>query len=323
MIKSAIQQKNISSILKERRIARNLSVEQIAELTKIRAEYLYALEDGDFGKFPSEVYLKGFLKNYAKFLGVSSHEAVALYRRENIVTPEKKQNEFFKKIKESGRNFVITPNKIIAASIGVIIIIILFYLSSYFGTILKRPAITLTSPIRISQDGEYSINVEGDSVHLTGTLETNAIFSINGQDISPATVTSFDKTIQLTGGISSQNKFVIKAVTPFGRDSTITLNVTQIESSSSVMPSITQAQKINASLEILINNTNLSVFVDGALMINKVYPKSTVLQFTAESEIMITTDKDSAVNITINGVQEKMTGKNVTYEVSNGKIIKI
>ena len=45
-------------------------------------EYLKALEESNYDSFPSEVYLKGFLKNYAKFLGINTERALAMYRRE-------------------------------------------------------------------------------------------------------------------------------------------------------------------------------------------------------------------------------------------------
>ena len=66
MIKSSFQLKTIGNLLKERRQERNLTLKQISEATKIRSEYLEALEKGDYSVFPSEVYIKGFLKNYAK-----------------------------------------------------------------------------------------------------------------------------------------------------------------------------------------------------------------------------------------------------------------
>jgi cytoskeletal protein RodZ len=38
--------------------------------TKIRARYLQALEHGEYGELPGAVYTKGFLRNYALYLGL-------------------------------------------------------------------------------------------------------------------------------------------------------------------------------------------------------------------------------------------------------------
>src|SRR5258705_5826763 len=50
--------------------------------TKIRARYLGALERGEYTELPGDVYTKGFLRNYALYLGLDPDEVVAQWRRE-------------------------------------------------------------------------------------------------------------------------------------------------------------------------------------------------------------------------------------------------
>ena len=50
--------------------------------TKIRARYLAALERGEYGELPGDVYTKGFLRNYALYLGLDPEEVVGQWRRE-------------------------------------------------------------------------------------------------------------------------------------------------------------------------------------------------------------------------------------------------
>jgi len=69
----------IGDTLRQARIERGLSLEEIAEKTKIRSRYLEAIEAENFGVLPGRVYVKGFLRNYAKFLEVSPEPLVALY----------------------------------------------------------------------------------------------------------------------------------------------------------------------------------------------------------------------------------------------------
>lgn len=47
-----------------------ISLEKIAEETNIRISMLRAIEEDDFDSFPPMVYLKGFLKSYARYLQV-------------------------------------------------------------------------------------------------------------------------------------------------------------------------------------------------------------------------------------------------------------
>ena len=58
----------IGAQLRERRMALNLTREEIERHIRVRAHYLRALEDGDFGGLPSAVQTRGMLTNYATFL---------------------------------------------------------------------------------------------------------------------------------------------------------------------------------------------------------------------------------------------------------------
>ncbi len=48
--------------------------------TKIRAKYLRALENEDFGMLPGATFVKSFLRTYAEFLGLDPHLLVEEYR---------------------------------------------------------------------------------------------------------------------------------------------------------------------------------------------------------------------------------------------------
>src|SRR5689334_25275349 len=50
--------------------------------TKIRARYLAALERGDWRELPGSVYTKGFLRNYALYLGLDPDEILLQWRAE-------------------------------------------------------------------------------------------------------------------------------------------------------------------------------------------------------------------------------------------------
>jgi cytoskeletal protein RodZ len=52
--------------LTELRRSRRISVDQIAALTKIRTDYLTAIEQCDFGKLPGGVYTTSYIRQYAR-----------------------------------------------------------------------------------------------------------------------------------------------------------------------------------------------------------------------------------------------------------------
>jgi cytoskeletal protein RodZ len=71
----------VGEILRKAREAKKLSVEQVHRETKISAEVIESLEQDDFSSFASETYLKGFLRNYASFLGLEPDPLWAMMSR--------------------------------------------------------------------------------------------------------------------------------------------------------------------------------------------------------------------------------------------------
>lgn len=65
--------KTVGEMLRAAREARKLSVEQVNRETKISVQTIQALEQDDFGAFPSETYVKGFVRTYAEFLGLDGN----------------------------------------------------------------------------------------------------------------------------------------------------------------------------------------------------------------------------------------------------------
>ena len=70
----------VGEILRTEREKQGMTVKDVEKGTSIRALYIQAIEDGKYDVLPGEVYLKGFIRNYATFLGLSPQEMLALYR---------------------------------------------------------------------------------------------------------------------------------------------------------------------------------------------------------------------------------------------------
>lgn len=72
----------IGETLRAARRQQGGSLADAAAATRVRETYLAALEEEDFAALGGEVYAKGFLRNYAKFLGLDPDPLVDAYRRE-------------------------------------------------------------------------------------------------------------------------------------------------------------------------------------------------------------------------------------------------
>jgi len=69
----------LGQYLSSARELKGFDLHDAAQQTRISIQYLKALEQEDFAKLPGEVFVRGFLKNYAKFLGIPEQEVLAKY----------------------------------------------------------------------------------------------------------------------------------------------------------------------------------------------------------------------------------------------------
>jgi cytoskeleton protein RodZ len=72
--------------LREARESQGITISQAAVETRILQRYLIALEDGDHQHLPGDVYARGFIRNYAEYLGLPAEELIELYRRERGIS---------------------------------------------------------------------------------------------------------------------------------------------------------------------------------------------------------------------------------------------
>lgn len=65
----------IGQLLKSKREEKNISLEVVAQKTKININLLKSLEEDELDKLPNKTYVKGFVANYAKTVGLDQEEA--------------------------------------------------------------------------------------------------------------------------------------------------------------------------------------------------------------------------------------------------------
>ena len=65
--------------LKAIRVKKGISLDEVSEETRIRIDTLRLIEKEDHDRLPSEVFVKGFLRAYAKALGIDGGEVVSRY----------------------------------------------------------------------------------------------------------------------------------------------------------------------------------------------------------------------------------------------------
>ena len=193
--------------------------------TKIRARYLGALERGDYKELPGPVYTKGFLRNYALYLGLDPEDVLIQWRRERgdgkeqppaIVVP--------KPIAAPRKGMSFSPGLVVAALLTVAIVAFGAYLGVQVLRFAKPPTIAVTQP------STAVIDVAESATHYTlkGTTVPGATVSILTPGHDPFLVTADSRgvwayDVDLRRG---RNQFEVSALDPdTGKHSEETLPV--------------------------------------------------------------------------------------------------
>jgi cytoskeleton protein RodZ len=82
---------SIGDTLREARMRQHLDISDVEARTKIRAKYLRALENEEFGMLPGPTFVKTFLRTYAEALGLDPHILVEAYRASHEPRDETEQ----------------------------------------------------------------------------------------------------------------------------------------------------------------------------------------------------------------------------------------
>lgn len=71
----------IGRALRTARLRRGKSLEEASRETRVKAEYLQALERESFDVLLGDVYVRGFLRSYSRYLGLNPEKVVSTYER--------------------------------------------------------------------------------------------------------------------------------------------------------------------------------------------------------------------------------------------------
>jgi cytoskeletal protein RodZ len=194
--------------LKTTRLQRGISIAEVAKATRIKPEFIEALEEGNYASIPSSTYAQGFLKNYSRFLHLNEKQMLALFRREY---DEQEASGVLPASFTRSQPFAGFRLGSMTVVIGSVFILVVGFVGFQYRAAVLPPSLTITAP----QEGE---RLETAVVRVSGRTEANATVTVNG---IPATVEkdgSFQRDIAVFAGT---NTITIRAVNTFGRVSTI------------------------------------------------------------------------------------------------------
>lgn len=192
--------------LYEKRIEKGLSLEEVAKATKIRSSFLSSIEKGEYKKLPSATYAHGFVRNYARFLGLPERELLSLFKREY-------DSDKFQKVIPEGllRKDDFPLRRIKFAQTFKILILVFLILGAYL--FFQYRSAIFNPPLSVSTPSENSI-ISSQTILVTGKTDLNSTVYVNNETASVDKDGNFKKTINVFPG---KSKIVIKAVNNFNK----------------------------------------------------------------------------------------------------------
>lgn len=77
----------IGARLRQARLNKNISLDELQQITKIQKRYLEAIESGDFEALPGSFYVRAFVRQYAQAVGEDGEKLVAVLAGKESLTP--------------------------------------------------------------------------------------------------------------------------------------------------------------------------------------------------------------------------------------------
>lgn len=211
----------LASILKRRRESLDISISEAEQATRIRSRYIEALEASEYDMLKDDVYTKGYVKNYADFLGLETKPILKLYEQERAGAREmKRQSQRGKDVQLGVKpikstRMVVTPKTFALLSVFAVVALVVGYIIWQVVVLSAPPKLT------ISQDEPRSVSTNFG--YVAGKVEGGADLSINDSPVLVAADGTFRERIALTDG---RNEIKLTATNKLGKSVTETYIIT-------------------------------------------------------------------------------------------------
>ncbi|MGQ0668000.1 MAG: RodZ domain-containing protein [Nitrospiraceae bacterium] len=130
---------SVGEFFKQVRETKGLTVDEVAAKTRIRSDFVKALEDGNFAKLPDQVFARGFVRSYARSLGLDEEDAIHRFIQSAGAYYEKQDERERLKVRQAEEERKRQANRrAVAVAIGIAVITLVFLLSREQSSVLRR-----------------------------------------------------------------------------------------------------------------------------------------------------------------------------------------
>ena len=289
--KKSVNSKTLGERLREIRERAGVSVEEIANAIKVNKEYLKKIESDDYENMPSEIYIRGFLRNYSNFLGIEAKDVLKIYEKERGIANNIKKNtkkDQFKKKRVKIPTITLSSRAIFGVVFGFFVLMVGWYFYKEAGEFAETPRLLISKPLNNSI-------TEQSSTELVGVTDVGNQVTVNGRTIFVNEKGEFRERIILKNGI---NELVVRAVNKFNKDIKKNIKLSarydeQIPNKNNNTENTTPKQeKENDKVKLVVKSKDVPVWiavkVDGTNVYNGTILVGAEQVFEGEKDITIT-----------------------------------
>ena len=293
-------------VLKTKRKSLGKTIQQISQETRIQERFLEYIENDDYAKFDSDVFVSGFIKIYSDNLGLDTERVLALYRRSNGHIYEIKKENISKKKKDNKKN-IFSPKNLTLVIIILFLLGILGYIGYEIFLFQNPPQIEITSPINKSTTEEETITIQG-------TTENTSYILLSEDKVSPDQDGHFVIKYKLKEGENDITLTAIKEETQ--QEEVATLLITYVPKEEEEPENKNGG---NYTLKLIISNdvTWIKLDIDGVNKISQVLEPSE-REYEIKNRFELISGRPANTTIYINDETYELNAdpSNGTYKIS-------
>ncbi len=300
---------SLGELLERRREELGITIKQAEKETKIRSEYLQNIEAGAFDKLPDDIYTRGYVKNYADFLGFETTPLLNLYKKERQAFVQRRGPSKAKVNNQSlglkpldTPRFVVTPRSLLVllgiALVGLIIGYIAWQLS------------VLSAPPKLTVDNKEGSTVTTNIVYITGKTDESADLFINDAQVATAADGAFREKVTLVDG---PNQVKVTARSRLNKSTTVvrTINARLPKEDAVIGATSAVAGGVELVVRVGPDAANISVNADGKDIFSGTMTAGSEQTFRASDTIKLSTSNASSTQLILSNtvVTKKDLGK--------------
>ncbi|MCB9803085.1 helix-turn-helix domain-containing protein [Candidatus Nomurabacteria bacterium] len=202
----------VANRLKNSRLEKSLSLDDVSEQINVQKKYLEILESGNYQDLPGDIYVRNWIKLYGNFLSVPVNELLLDYKLEKTL------GQKFTAVQNKNKKYhwkFLGPHLLKRALVVFVVLVVLGYFAWEINNIVSPPQVKVFQP-------ENNTKTTESVILISGQTEKEIQLSINGELILLDAEGNFSKEVNLSLGL---NNLVINAKKKHSKKRVIELNI--------------------------------------------------------------------------------------------------